>query len=399
MKESPLIIAGGGIGGLAAGVALRKLGQPVRIIEQAGEFRPIGYGIQLGPNAFRAFERLGLATAVLERCSLPNEGLLKDAVSGATLLRLPMASEMQARFGYPYAVIHRADLHEVLVDACRETGVDLLTDCELQSFEDEGQDVILSTSHGAMRTSGLIAADGIWSKTRAALTGSEPPQRLGYAVFRSVRPLSEVPQQLAKNAVILWAGPGCHMIHYPLRGGTLFNLVAAFDYKINGDAEAGMSLAERLLSRFSTCHDDIRQMLPYLDLDQHWEIATVEPIATWCKGRVTLLGDSAHAMVQALAQGACQAIEDALSLAEHVSASPHDLVNAFRAFNRSRLLRVTRVQYMSRLMWEIIHVRGAYAELRNERLKAHDNALEELSWLYDADRSSTDKSASSERAA
>jgi salicylate hydroxylase len=140
-------------------------------------------------------------------------------------------------------------------------------------------------------------------------------------------------------------------------------------------------------------------MLPYLELDQHWEVATIEPIASWCKGRVTLLGDSAHAMVQALAQGACQAVEDALSLAENISASPHDLDSAFLAFNRSRLLRVTRVQYMSRLMWEIIHVRGAYAKLRNERLKTHDNVLEALSWLYESDVSGTEKSAVGERAA
>ena len=177
------------------------------------------------------------------------------------------------------------------------------------------------------------------------------------------------------------------MIHYPLRRGLLFNLVAVFDYRIQEDADADMPLAERLIRRFDGACSEVQALLPYLDLTRHWEITTINPIRTWAKGRVTLVGDSAHPMVQAMAQGACQAIEDSIVLADCVSDAKDDLVGAFSEFNLRRLLRTTRVQYISRYMWELIHVRGAYANLRSDMLSQIQDrdCLEALSWLYDRD--------------
>ena len=384
-QQTQIIVAGGGIGGLSAAVALARAGRTVRIVEQASEFRAIGYGIQLGPNAHHAFRHLGIEQEILDRCSLPEAGVLANAVTGETLLRLPMGEEMRRRYGQPYAVIHRPDLHEVLIEACRREGVELITDCELRSFEDTGSLVRVDTSKGTLEASALVAADGIWSKSRTALVGPETPERLGYVAFRAVRPMSEIPAHLAKNEVKLWCGPSCHLIHYPLHGGTIFNLVIGFDYRYNAEAEAGMSYKERILKRFEGACEDVRGLLPYLDFSRFWEIATITPISTWSKGRVTLLGDSAHAMVQAMAQGACQAIEDALVLAECVSTADEDYAAAFREFNSRRLVRATRVQYMSRFMWELIHVRGAYVDLRQSMLSRFrdSDTLEMLSWLYD----------------
>jgi salicylate hydroxylase len=384
-QQNPLMVAGGGIGGLSAALALARAGQSVRIIEQASEFRAIGYGIQLGPNAHHAFRHLGIEREVLERSSLPEAGVLANAVTGETLMRLPMGEEMRKRYGQPYAVIHRPDLHEVLIEACRREGVELVTDCELHSFHDAESAVRIETSKGPMEAAALIAADGIWSKSRTTLVGAETPERLGYVAFRAVRPMSEIPAHLARNEVKLWCGPACHMIHYPLHGGTIFNLVIGFDYRYNAEAEAGMSYKERILKRFEGACEDVRGLLPYLDFSRFWEISTISPISTWSSGRVTLLGDSAHAMVQAMAQGACQAVEDALVIAECVASADGDYAAAFREFNARRLVRATRVQYMSRFMWELIHVRGAYVDLRQDLLSRYrdQDTLEMLSWLYD----------------
>lgn len=384
MVDVPVTVAGGGIGGLSAAIALAKTGLPVRVIERADAFQAIGYGIQLAPNAFHAFQKLGIDNSILKKCSLPEEGLLRDAETGQILLRLPMGSEMRDRFGQPYAVIHRADLHEILVAACAAAGAELLTGCELQSFSDTGQQVALETTRGKLDAQALIAADGIWSNTRSTLFGTDLPEKLGYVAFRRVCPMSEVPAHLGKNAVILWAGPGYHMIHYPLRAGSLFNLVAVFDYRIQEEAEADMPFADRLVKRFSGACDEVRALLSYIDLTRHWEIASINPIRTWAKGRVTLVGDSAHAMVQAMAQGACQAIEDSIVLARCVSDSRRNFVAAFNEFNSQRLLRATRVQYMSRYVWELIHARDAYADLRLDMLRQFRDrdVLETLGWLY-----------------
>jgi 2-polyprenyl-6-methoxyphenol hydroxylase-like FAD-dependent oxidoreductase len=385
--NEPLTIVGGGIGGLSSAIALAQSGRSIHLLEQAKEIRAIGYGIQLGPNAFHALEQLGIEDAVLRKCSLPDEGLLRDARTSEVLLRLPMGAKIQALYGKPYAVIHRADLHQILTDRCDHLGVDVTTDCKLLSFHDDGSAVRLETTKGGMTAPALIAADGVFSKVRSTLIGTCEPKKLGYAAFRAVRPMQDLPSKFAGNAVMLWCGEGYHMIHYPLRNGTLFNVVAAFDYSLDeGPEHAGRSLADRLINRFSGACGEVRELLNYVDLSQHWEIATIEPLGEWSKGRVALLGDSAHAMVQAMAQGACQAIEDGLVLVDSLEKTDDQYEDAFKIYQAKRILRATRVQYMSRFVWELIHVRGGLSLLRRDLLAQFrdSDVLEKLSWLYDA---------------
>jgi 2-polyprenyl-6-methoxyphenol hydroxylase-like FAD-dependent oxidoreductase len=384
--QMPLAIVGGGIGGLSSAIALARRGRPVRVIEQAPAFRAIGYGIQLGPNAFQALEHLGIENEALGKCSLPDEGALRDARTAEVLLRLPMGKLMKERYGKPYAVIHRADLHQVLVDCCRNLGVGLTTDCELLNFVDNGKFVELETTRGPQTVSALVAADGVASKVRSKLFGTPKPQKLGYAAFRAVHAMENMPAKFANNEVVLWCGGGYHMIHYPLRGGSLFNLVAVFDYRLEQSQNPHASLADRIMGRFAGACADVRELLGYVDLSRHWEIATIEPISEWSRGRVALLGDAAHAMVQAMAQGACQAVEDSVVLAECLEQGANDIEKGFRAYQARRILRATRVQYMSRYMWELIHARNGLSLLRRDLLaKFHESdALEELSWLYDS---------------
>jgi salicylate hydroxylase len=384
--ETPLTIVGGGIGGLSSAIALARSGTPVQVIEQANEFRAIGYGIQLAPNVFRAFERLGIEREVLGKCSLPEEGVLRDARTAEVLLRLPMGSRMQEHYGKPYAVIHRADLHQILVEGCSRLGVSLATNCELLDFRDNGTTIELETTRGRRTASALIAADGVASKVRAKLFATPQPQKLGYAAFRAVHAMEDMPAKFGKNAVVLWCGGGYHMIHYPLRGGRLFNLVAVFDYRLDQPENHQGLLADRLIERFAGACDEVRELLGYVDLSRHWEITTIEPISEWSKGRVALLGDAAHPMVQAIAQGACQAVEDGVALAECLRAAADDIENGFRAYHGKRILRTTRAQYVSRYLWELIHVRNGFSLLRRDLLAKfrESDVLEELSWLYGA---------------
>ena len=386
MKPS-LTVVGGGIGGLTCAIALRKKDVPVRVLERAHEIKAIGYGIQLGPNAFHAFEKLGIEKQVLEKCSLLDEGLLRDAESGEILLRLPMGQRLKDRFGKPYAVIHRADLHQILLDECVRQDVELITDCELVDFDDKEGRVDIQTTSGPLAADALIAADGILSRIRSNLLSPPEPRKLGYAAFRAVHPMEAMPKRCEARSVTLWCGGGYHMIHYPLRGGQLFNLVAAFDYTLEDSSNPSGPLPERLLERFSGACDEVRELLGFIDLSRHWEISAFEPLATWSRGRVALLGDAAHAMLQAMAQGACQAIEDGVVLADCVAEARGDVSVAFKDYQSKRLLRATRVQYMSRFLWELIHVRKGFSFLRRDLLAKYSESdvIEQLSWLYDSD--------------
>jgi 2-polyprenyl-6-methoxyphenol hydroxylase-like FAD-dependent oxidoreductase len=384
-QELPILVVGGGIGGLTAAIALGRSGRSVKLIERAERFEPIGYGIQLGPNAFHVFDQLGIAKEVLSQSTLPEEGQLRDAVSGEVIAQLPMGTEIKRRYGNPYAVIHRGDLHEVLLEACdRLKIVDLENSCELKSFDDKENKVTATTVTGReIDGSALIAADGVWSRIRAQMFQDEPPQQFGYVAMRCLRPIVDFPRELAPNAVVLWTGTRYHMIHYRLQGGKLFNVVVGFRLQALG-SDTPADAAQQMSSLFANACPQVRELLKFIDTSKYWDIVAFNPISEWTKGRVALIGDAAHAMLQAMAQGACQAIEDSLTIANCISENGEDYEAAFRNYQSRRLLRATRVQYMSRYMWEAIHVYGAMRNLRNDmfaRMNSVD-VLESLEWLY-----------------
>jgi 2-polyprenyl-6-methoxyphenol hydroxylase-like FAD-dependent oxidoreductase len=394
-QDLPILVVGGGIGGLTTAIALGRQGRQVKLIERAERFEPIGYGIQLGPNAFHVFDRLGIAKDVLKQSSIPDEGLLRDAISGEVIARLPMGKEIVHRYGNPYAVIHRGDLHEILLNACDGLNtVDLENSCELKSVNDDGNKVTATTvTDRRLDGCALIAADGVWSKIRSQMFQDEPPQAFGYVAMRCLRPIGEFPRELAPNAVLLWTGPRCHMIHYPLRGGKLFNVVVGIRVQQQPETSKPADAAQQMLSLFTNACPHVRELLKHIDTTRSWDIVAFNPIPEWTKGRVALIGDAAHAMLQAMAQGACQAIEDSLTIADCISENGEDYQAAFRNYQSRRLLRATRVQYMSRYMWETIHVYGAMRSLRNDMLARMSSAdvLESLEWLYRRPRGAAEK--------
>jgi len=385
-NELPIVIAGGGIGGLAAAYALARKGFPVRVLEQAPEFRELGAGIQLGPNIFRALDKIGLSKEMLEDAWQPQAQEMRDAVTGELITRIPLGEPFTARFQEPYAVTHRADIHGVFLRACQHSNlISLENNSRVDDFIDNGPTVTVTLQSGE-RVEGraLIGCDGMWSRTREKIVGDGPPRVSGHIAYRAVLRREEVPDDLWRPDVILWAGPRTHFVHYPLRRGTLYNLVAVFhsDRYVEGwNAEAD---PEELWARFRGQRPEVLRLLERIETWRMWVLCDREPIKDWSKGRVTLLGDAAHPMLQYLAQGACMATEDAVWLAEKAGAQPDDLPAAFQAYQQQRYLRTGQVQIMARVYGEFYHARGVAAELRNQMLggRSPDQSYDGIAWLY-----------------
>src|ERR1700733_11581966 len=223
--RDPILIVGGGLGGLTTALALARRGLATRVLEGAPEFGAIGYGIQFGPNVFHVFESLGLIEEVLADADSPAAILMLDALNGKELVRIPTGASLRARFKYPYIIVHRIDLHNVLLDACRRSdAIELVADAMVSGFEDRGDGVTVTTVDGRTFSGpALVAADGARSFFRQQLIGDGEPRPSGYAALRTIVPIQDLKVDVPRDSVLLWAGPGYHVIHYPLRHGIEFN--------------------------------------------------------------------------------------------------------------------------------------------------------------------------------
>ena len=383
----PILVVGGGFGGLTAALALARDGQHVRVLEGAPSFGAIGYGIQFGPNVFHAFDRVGLRDEVLATSDAPSALLMIDALNGKEVTRVPTGASLRDRFKYPYIVVHRVDLHNVLLEACRrEPLVTLETDAMVSGFVDNGDRISVKTENGrSFEGSVLIGADGIRSRTRAQLLDDGEPLPNGYMGFRTIVPIADVPDEVQRDIVALWAGPGFHIVHYPLRHGTLFNIVAVFRRTANserGDVAAYRSELEHV---YRNAHPTVKALISMLDLQRRQAIGDRDPVRHWHKGRVALLGDAAHPTLQSLAQGACMAIEDGLCLADCLTENKADHEAAFSRFessvpcapHASRWSRATSGMSITRREID----REVYWQMLGERHEA--DTFQCLAWLYD----------------
>jgi len=382
----PILIAGGGIGGLAAAYALARKGFSVRLLEQAEEFGEIGAGIQLGPNIFRALEKLGLKDKVLADAHVPPAQEMRDALTGELITQVPLGKEYFERFGQPYALTHRADLHAVYLQACQGSNlITLENNRRVVDHGDDGGGVTVRLDSGEeIKGRALIGCDGMWSRVREKIVGDGKPRVSGHIAYRAVLRRADVPDDLWRPEMVLWAGPRTHFVHYPLRRGELYNLVAVFHsdhYEEGWNAEGSKDVLWR---HFAMQRPEVLRLLERIETWRMWVLCDREPIKEWSKGNVTLLGDAAHPMLQYLAQGACMATEDAVWLAEKVAATPDDLAGAFRAYQEQRYLRTGQVQIMARVYGEFYHARGVAAELRNRMLAARtpQDSYEGIAWLY-----------------
>jgi len=381
----PVLVAGGGIGGLAAALALARLGLDVKVLEQAPEVGEIGAGIQLGPNAFAAFDALGVGEKARRRAVYTDEMVMHDALDETLVGRIPVGAVFRARFGNPYAVIHRADVHLSLLEGAQESGrIEFLTSTQVTRFErDEAGVTVIDAKGGTHRGVALIGADGVKSAVREQTVG-DPARVSGHVVYRAVVDKKNFPSDLQWNAASIWVGPNCHLVHYPLRGGEQYNVVVTFHSRKQETWGVTEGSRDEVQSYFEGICPKARQLIELPLNWKRWATADREPIAQWSFGRATLLGDAAHPMLQYLAQGACMALEDAVTLGEALRLHGKDFVSAFANYERSRVARTARVVLSAREMGRIYHAKGVERLVRNDLWKdrAPERFYDAMEWLY-----------------
>jgi len=389
MADTRFLIVGGGIGGLAAALALAYRGARVTVLERAPAYQEIGAGIQLGPNAFHAFDRLKLGDAIRSIAVFIDQLRLMDAVTAEEITHIDLTSYFRTRFGNPYAVVHRAELHTILLRACqRHEAITLRTDCDVIGYEQaDGSVTALVNSGERITGSALVGADGLRSKIRQQMLGDGEPRVAGHTTYRSVIPTEQMPEDLRWNAATLWAGAKCHLVHYPLSGWKVFNLAITCH---NNPAEVFAAKPvshEEVLASFRDIHPRAQAIIHHGKDWKAWVTCDRDPVEQWVDGRVCLLGDAAHPTLQYFAQGACLALEDGVFLADALGLHAGDIEGAFELYRTTRLLRATRVQLGSRLLGDhVYHADGAEAMLRNHLMRqmSVESFCEKLSWLYEA---------------
>ncbi len=384
-ESNRIIVVGGGIGGLAASLALVRQGFDVTVLEQAPEIGEIGAGIQLGPNAFSAFDALGVGEKARGRAVYVDEMIMHDAVDGTLVGRIPTGEAFRKRFNNPYAVIHRVDIHSSLLEGAQETGrIDFRTSTRIERIEQDESGVTAFDQNGvAHRGAGLIAADGGKSVVRAQYV-NDPPRITGHVVYRAVIDKADFPEDLQWNAASLWAGPKCHLVHYPLRGGEQYNVVVTFHSRKPEEWGVTDGSREEVQSYFQDVCPKARQLIDLPKSWRRWATADKEPIETWTFGRVTLLGDSAHPTTQYMAQGACMALEDAVTLGEALRVNQNDIAKALQLYQACRTTRTARIVLSGREMGRIYHASGMERKIRNGLWKdrAPERYYDALEWLY-----------------
>jgi 2-polyprenyl-6-methoxyphenol hydroxylase-like FAD-dependent oxidoreductase len=380
-----VIVVGGGIGGLSTALALSRKGIPVQVLEQAPEFKEIGAGIQLGPNVFRMFEVLGLTQDMFHWCAFP-EGLeFRDSITAETIIDMRIDARFHAKYNAPYGVIHRADMLNVIFDACRKSSlIKLATSQKVVSIDDDGSAVTVKTETGeTYKGAALVGCDGLWSTVREKIVGDGKPVVSGHIAYRAVLPTAEWPKEFRLPKMIVWCGEKTHLVHYPLRRGELFNLVVVFHSDRYEEGWDTYGDPAELHLRFADKCEPVRTLLQKVNAWKMWVLCDRPAIKNWTEGRITLLGDAAHPMLQYLAQGGNMAMEDAVCLANQIEASGRDYGAAFKTYQELRYLRTARVQLMARVFGEIYHASGVNRELRNKLLSdwSREGAID-MSWLY-----------------
>jgi 3-hydroxybenzoate 6-monooxygenase len=387
-SQAPVLIAGGGIGGMAAAFVLARGGHAVTVLEQAAEFGEIGAGIQLGPNIFRMFDYLGLTAEINKVVYFPPAMGMRDVRTGEQVVRVQMGDAARAAYGgFAYGVIYRKDLHDVLQNACRaQPNMTLRTHAGVASFTQSDSQVSVTLKNGEqLQGSALIGADGLWSSIRQTIVGDGKPRVSGHIAYRAVLKKEDVPPELWSDEVQLWGGEKTHLVTYPLRRGELFNLVAVFHSNKYDEGWDTFGDNSELTDRFAEAHPTVRGLLAKINTWKMWVLCDREPVKNWSQGRATLLGDAAHPMLQYLAQGAGQAIEDAVVLGKAIEHFKGDYPKAFLAYQDKRYLRTARVQLTARFYGDIYHASGVTRELRNSIFQGGKDAagFAGLKWMYE----------------
>lgn len=389
MPTHPILIAGGGIAGIASALGLVRNGRASRVYEKAGAFETVGAGLQIGPNAVRALKYLDVWDAIAPTAFAPPVIFIRDGHSGRMLQEISLGPDFERRFGEPYRVIHRADLLAGLVERAKtHSGIELVTGAEVRHFADKGGYVEIETGSGSVRGEALLGADGIRSMIRQDLAGDGPPIRHGEVLFRALTSF-DAPMTERLAGITLWLCRRGHIVHYPVKGGKALNVVAAaMDGRWPGEDWSAPADRQEVMAHFTGVHEDLFHVLAISSPWLKWAAAD-RPPTTWSRNRVTLVGDAAHAALPYLAQGAAMALEDAVALSRCAQRSD-TIAGAFSSYEALRKLRTQRIAAESRRLGRIYHAKGLLRMARNAILRLTDQAgfLDRMAWIYDFDPNS-----------
>ena len=387
-ERNPVVIAGGGIGGLAAALACARQRVPVQLLERATQLSEVGAGIQLGPNVTRILQAWGLGAALAQVAAFPNQLQARDAQTGQVLGTLRLGQRAQALYGAPYATIHRADLQSLLHRAAQSAGVDMRLGQTVQGWQGSEAALQVNTVQGlSLQASALIGADGIWSAVRQQLLGDAPARFTGHLAYRALVAQADLPTHLRSDQVTVWMGPRLHVVHYPVRSGQWLNLVAIVHGAKPDQAQdwdqAGHTQA--LMQAMGVVGRDLHERLASVPAWRQWALHDRSPVSgasDMAQGRVALLGDAAHPMRPYLAQGAGMAIEDAQALAQCLSVGKATVAEQLQAYAEQRWARNARVQARAIRNGRIFHAQGAVALGRNLSMRLMGERVMDVPWLY-----------------
>lgn len=389
-----VVIAGAGIGGLAAACFLLKRGFRVGLLERAGTPLEVGAGIQLGPNATRLLEEVGLLDRLRDTAVEPDAIAVRDGLTGRRLARIPLGSFARRRYGAPYLVIHRGDLHRTLADAvAAHPRADIRYESDVTRFDEAGDGVTVETGRGATVRGGvLIGADGLRSAVRRQLLRDGNGTAFGEIAWRTLVPRHRFDQRFAGNETGLWIGPGGHVVHYPVRAGAAVNIVAITRGRLDVRGWSAEGDPDELRAKFVDWSRPLQDILACGQDWRYWPLFDRSPGQHWGSGRVSLLGDAAHPMLPYLAQGGAMAIEDACVLSSCLANYLSDPVRALETYEDLRRERTARVQNAARDNARTFHADGGFRLARNAVLGLLDRfspgrALTRYDWLYGFDAS------------
>ena len=387
-----VLIAGGGIGGLAAGLAASRAGWNIHLFERAPAFSEVGAGIQLGPNAVRVLQGWGLSDALDAVAAFPERLQVRSAASGHLLAELRLGPTIATRYGAPYLTVHRADLHALLWRALRaQGGTELKLDSFVRGFHQDASAVTVFMGDGSELTGDvLVGADGLWSAVRGQLLGDGPPRFVGHLAYRALVLQKTLPEALRSRDVAVWLGPQMHVVQYPVRGTDWLNIVAIVHGEASGGAQSWDHAANGadLAAAMSGACLPLRNLIEAVPHWRLWLLQDRPPMQgahQHALGRVALLGDAAHPMRPYLAQGAAMALEDAAELGEVLALARKpglQVASLLQHYAENRWRRNARVQAKALRNGQVFHAHGLLRMARNASLKLLGEKLLDLPWLY-----------------